>query len=427
MDTGMKPGNNGWRRLLRDPGVPAALRDLVRKEFVYNIIFGNLYSHFAIQQFVELLDIVHLPNVVFVVQVDCTAEEAGQQLLLATRRRQIWQQLHTLFREKEDGIVTILGGNNLNHAMVEDREVAVLLPVHGPSPAAVERLAREYAQFLKSYLEHHLPFTVSIGIGRTYPELRDLHQSYREACQALDFKFYLGNSRVIHYHDVQVPPDQDSAFFVQMETRLVETLRHAQWERVEALVQELFHQMAVRHRVPPAVLRVRLLEMFTVLSRAAMDLGVESPPLLDLKVRVGEEIEQIATLEAMARWALQVVREIVDLIRERQMDTAAWAALRAQQYIAANYQRDLSLEEIARHCHLSPSYFSHLFREYTGQTLTAYIKRVRVEKAQQLLLTTDLSVGEIAREVGYQDPNYFSRVFKSVVGKTPYEYRTGKK
>ncbi len=404
----------------------AALRQLVEKEFVYNVIFRNIYSQFDVKRFVRLLGIVHLPDVALVIQVDYAPEEARDEVLVSARRRQVWQLIDGLLREEGDGLVAILGSNNINQAMVGDKEVVVLLPAGLRRSGSAKARAREYARFLKSFLDHHLPFTVSIGIGNSY-ELGHLYKSYGEARSALKHKFYLGGDTIIHFDDVRGSVKRDSAFFVRMETALVEELRGARWGAVLRVMEGLFRHLKDEHPVDPDILRVRLLEMFTVLSRAAMDLGVDSDPLLDLKVRIGQEIEVISTLEEMSAWALGVMGEIVKLVRERQQDAASRAVARAQQYIDQNYSRNISLDEVARRCYLSPSYFSHVFREATGLSFTAYLKRVRVRRAQQLLLTTNKSIGEVAQAVGYSDPNYFSRVFKSVVGKTPYDYRTGKR
>jgi len=403
----------------------ADLRQLVEKEFVYSVIFRDVHSHFDVRRFVQLLKIVHLPDVAMVIQVDSRPEDERDEVLLGARRKQVWHLLDVLIHEENDGLVAILGSNNINHAMVEERDVVVLLPVRA-GRGAPKATAKDYARFLKSYLEHHLPFTVSVGIGDHYAQLRHLHRSYREARQALEYKFYAGNGVVLHFDDVRTSARKSSAFFVEKENLLVDRMLRCEWDELLDDMERLFLQIRRERCVDPDVLRVRLLEMFTVMSRAAMDMGVDSGPLLDFKVRLGEEIELVATLEEMSSWARDAAQEIVALVQEKQQDGATRAVTRAKQYIRENFRKGLSLEDVALHCFLSPSYFSHVFREATGSSFTSYLKRVRIEKAQHLLLTTDKGVGQVAREVGYSDPNYFSRVFRSVVGKSPNDFRTGK-
>lgn len=96
---------------------------------------------------------------------------------------------------------------------------------------------------------------------------------------------------------------------------------------------------------------------------------------------------------------------------------------KAMQYITNNLHEDLELEKIASHCLVSHYYLSHLFRKETGTTVTAFIKKARIDKAKELLRRQDYSVADVAYSVGYQDPNYFSKSFRTHVGMTPTEFR----
>ena len=92
------------------------------------------------------------------------------------------------------------------------------------------------------------------------------------------------------------------------------------------------------------------------------------------------------------------------------------------QYIQQHLSEDLSLELLAGQAYLSPSYFSRLFKKEMYVPLSTYINQLRVQKAQQLLRTS-CGVTELAALVGFDNPKYFSQVFKKYTGKTPQDYR----
>lgn len=96
---------------------------------------------------------------------------------------------------------------------------------------------------------------------------------------------------------------------------------------------------------------------------------------------------------------------------------------RVLSFIHKNYDRNLSIEQLALQEHLSPSRFRALFRECTGLSPMDYLTVLRINRARQLMGQTDLSVGEVASAVGYQDQLYFSRIFKRRTGMTPSAYR----
>ncbi|MBQ4901275.1 helix-turn-helix transcriptional regulator [Paenibacillus sp. Marseille-P2973] len=88
-----------------------------------------------------------------------------------------------------------------------------------------------------------------------------------------------------------------------------------------------------------------------------------------------------------------------------------------------NYDRNLSLEEICTELSVSKNYFSYLFKRETGWNLWAYLTEIRLNKSKELLRTTDCKSYEIAYMVGYDNPSYFSKLFKKNTGMTPNEYR----
>ena len=80
------------------------------------------------------------------------------------------------------------------------------------------------------------------------------------------------------------------------------------------------------------------------------------------------------------------------------------------------------IRSLADSLHVNAYYLSHLFKEHTGQCFTDYLAERRIERAVELMRTTDLSLAQIGERVGYADPNYFSRVFKKRRGVGPREF-----
>ena len=93
-------------------------------------------------------------------------------------------------------------------------------------------------------------------------------------------------------------------------------------------------------------------------------------------------------------------------------------------FIEQNYQRDISIEEIAAVSGLNRSYFGKVFRDAVGESPQAYLLHYRMARAAQLLKETRLSIGEIAALVSYDNQLHFSRAFKNVHGVSPREYRS---
>jgi two-component system, response regulator YesN len=95
----------------------------------------------------------------------------------------------------------------------------------------------------------------------------------------------------------------------------------------------------------------------------------------------------------------------------------------AVHYISTNFHTPLAIKDVAQHVHLNPSYFSVLFKDKKGVTFTDFVTRIRIKKAKELLILTDLGIDDISEQVGYQTTSYFIKIFKKFESATPKKYR----
>ena len=96
---------------------------------------------------------------------------------------------------------------------------------------------------------------------------------------------------------------------------------------------------------------------------------------------------------------------------------------RAAAYFNENYNTKISIDDYAESLHISTNWFIHNFKQYAGMSPAQYILSLRMVNAQSLLERTTYNIKEISEIVGYENPLYFSRVFKKEIGKSPAQYR----
>lgn len=92
-------------------------------------------------------------------------------------------------------------------------------------------------------------------------------------------------------------------------------------------------------------------------------------------------------------------------------------------YIAKNYTQNIRVDDITSYVDLERSYFSRLFKKYTGYSPQNYLIRYRMQQATYLLATTNIAIGTIGNSIGYENPYHFSKIFKKNIGVSPSEYR----
>lgn len=99
----------------------------------------------------------------------------------------------------------------------------------------------------------------------------------------------------------------------------------------------------------------------------------------------------------------------------------------AKEYIFANYNKDVTLDAIARACFCNSSYLSYIFKKKTGMKVSEYINSFRINRAKFYLSISDFTITQISEKVGFNDSGYFSRVFKKITGISPDAFRKSEK
>ena len=171
------------------------------------------------------------------------------------------------------------------------------------------------------------------------------------------------------------------------------------------------------------IVKARSIELCALLSRAAIEGGAPTDSILKINNQYLRTLQEINDIEKLC-YKLQ---EVVEVFTENMFNYIPSKnneiIRRAISYIAQNYSRNLTLEEVAGHVHLNPTYFSTLFKQSSGSSFKEYLNIVRVEESKRLLANTDYSIIDIAVATGFENQSYFSKVFKKYTGLTPKQYR----
>ena len=129
---------------------------------------------------------------------------------------------------------------------------------------------------------------------------------------------------------------------------------------------------------------------------------------------------------ASIRYLCLYRRKLVEESQSSQLSSYQELASATLHYMRENVEKRLTLEQLARYTGYSPSHFSNIFRQQTGESPLACLNRLKMERAGQLLLTTNMRINQICHKVGFDDNFYFSRLFKQHTGLSPRLYRQAK-
>lgn len=145
--------------------------------------------------------------------------------------------------------------------------------------------------------------------------------------------------------------------------------------------------------------------------------------ILDVYNTYSLKISEGKNLQKLMQLFRQMLISYCACIQNYSLEKYSPLIRRVISYIQLNYQEQLSLRQLAKHCHVNANYLSELFREETGMTLTAYINRYRVERSIPMLKYSEMRIAKISETIGFSDENYYSRIFKNQLGVSPKKYR----
>lgn len=306
---------------------------------------------------------------------------------------------------------------------VADGRLVLLIsyPVGKPSPESVTELGRRMCLGLRE----RCGTDVFIGIGRPVPDPPSLTVSYAEALQALAF-LRANRNRTreawLSFSDIQAPGSSSWVYPWEKEEELATAIRLGKPEKAVHLALELLNEV-LRNSPYIGERQARAAEILAIASRAALNRRVDPGKVLHLSCRQLRYLAKTTGGASLKEWMQQTITGLLSLMDQAAISRTEQMVAEAQAYIQKNLSRSITLKEVARAVCLSSSYFSVLFHKQTGTSFKAYLEQARLEKAVELLLNTDAPVYEVACRVGYDDANYFARVFRKAHGTTPTEFR----
>lgn len=269
------------------------------------------------------------------------------------------------------------------------------------------------------------PFTVTAAVGKLGDSLHAVRQSYKQALEALHYKFVVGGDQNIFYKDIEMISRQaQTSKSDYNDSDLLSSIKTSDKERIRQCLFELMTDIQARGSNSYLYMQMIIGSLYIQVMKVLKDVGGSAEEIFKEPVEVYRQVMAHQTIEGMVGELLQVCLRITDYIESRKVGKFNQTIDKAKEYIKAHYAvEELSLENVATHVNMGTSYFSVIFKQETGETFIDYVTGIRMGKAKELLGISGFKAYEIAYMVGYNNPTYFSTLFKKWVGLSPTEYR----
>ena len=388
---------------------------IIREQFFNELVHKNLKKDLAEQKLREYDIPILGARKWMLAAIDVEEGDVVESLSLHSEEELIPISVMQIVREKLEGYCRFALFQSASEAdmvvitaLDEDNSITGLTDVLGD-------ICKETKRILK--------VPVTIGIGHSCEDISGIPKAYQSAVDALGYKAISGNGSTIYINDMEPVGSGKLEFDSLTEGELISAIKFGPEEKIESSVKNIMEKMKTA-KVHFRQQQVYMIGIFNSIIQMMQQYD------LALEDIMGEELEsmvlfdKLKKIEEFGQWLLRIAGKLNHLINQERDMTTRQVIQEAKQYILDNYQNpDLSVEMICRHLHMSPAYFSTVFKKETGQAYIAYLTEVRLNKAVELLNKTDDKTYIIASKVGYQEQNYFSYVFKKKFGVSPTRYR----
>lgn len=329
-------------------------------------------------------------------------------------------------------------GNAFDHSRGLREEIAKLFPqeedisyisIDSPLRRAVIYLFYKYrdAQTMERKIQYRMlskEFS-DIVFGCTQaPDLGSVKSAFDNLSQYMDWNISFEKEILISYPKIKQIQTAICSYPMDMERELKVALSTSDKEKAKQIVKK-FHASFLNGKVYlPREIKDCYVRFLWFAMEIARDLGYISAH----KIERQELLKKIMDANSKAE-LLELSDEVIDTIctvNQMEEEVTDLIVKKAKSMIHEYYNTGITLDEIAGKLKITPEYLGTKFRNETGVTFSTYMKDYRIAKAKELLLGTDYKLYEIAERIGYNDPKYFSRVFKEATGMLPADYRKSK-
>ena len=272
--------------------------------------------------------------------------------------------------------------------------------------------------------KHVCEATVTAGIGYVSNNLPDIRLSWQGARSAVSYRVIYGNARAINIAEIDPMENADERWEEQEIQKILKKIRMGSREELEEEIDHCIHKF-MEDGTTMQKYQIFIMGLITEIFRFCTNNQLDIEEFYGEKSAVFEKCMQMESPEELERWLLEIGEKLQETVQQERQATTKSFASKAVEYVQEHYSdRNITIESVCKELGVSAAYFSTIFKKETGKTFISFLTDYRMEKAVELLMTTNDKTYIIAEKVGYADPNYFSYAFKKQYSMSPSKYRS---
>lgn len=303
-------------------------------------------------------------------------------------------------------------------AFKDNRNFIIILSKDNETENQIESVKKALNQYINE--KGIADIKLFYAVGQKVFGIEKIHKSYNSAVNITKKMFFYGYERVIYSKD-----EFEEAYEIQENIceDFVKYIGGGNEREAVFFIESLCFDIKNFTKTSVKDIKNIFLNLNLELLHEAERRGVYFSEEEQLENRyIWDLISRFNTLEELKEY---IITKILNTFRKfKELQNSCRSVFEVKKCIRKNYaNNELSVKSLAEEVFLTPTYLSALFKKETGQNISDYIVEVRIEKSKEFLKNNKLKLHEVAKNVGYNDSNYYAKAFKKMEGVTPSEYR----
>jgi len=275
---------------------------------------------------------------------------------------------------------------------------------------------------LQKEINRYFKTSITIGIGKQCHLLRSIANSYKQSKEAAKYKFIVGLNQIIYYDDIGERDILELDGIVESsKNKLVSALSIGNIDGVNGQI-DIIYDALLDKKIDTQYIQNISIDIINSVSKVVLRYNIDVEAIFGAEVNLIGKLLGFDTIFDIRLRMKDMLMVITEHIRSRCSSKNRKVIEKITDIIQKRYAEDLAVADIVSEVFLSAGYASSLFKKETGESITDYLIRTRIEKAKQMLSTPGIKVYEVSEQVGYSNYAYFSALFKKMEGISPKEY-----
>ena len=281
---------------------------------------------------------------------------------------------------------------------------------------------REQIKGMQAYVNRYFGISLSVIVSKAVEEPQSIYDQYENVMEALARRIFYGTGYLIFLSELKLKNDCQYEYPDQREKQLVENLMLGKALEARKIYEEIISET---DQYPILIYNMVISRIVFAIGRVSAVLKKNGQDTFPSGFFVlSNLIQEADTIRVRNERFFALFDRIQCELEQRKSDKQEQIVEKINAIIEKGYyEASFSLDYLADSIGMSNAYMCRLYKQYTGITIIDRLAEIRMDRARELLLGTQLPVNEIAERVGYSGSTYFYRVFKKVNGVTPKEYR----